>query len=399
LKYSRPTKRSAARSLSSRLLAWYDRHGRKDLPWKSGNPYHVWLSEIMLQQTQVATVIPYFKRFIARFPTIRALARADVDAVLHLWSGLGYYARARNLHRAAQVLAAECGGRVPRDFDAVAAVPGIGRSTAGAILAQAYGERHPILDGNVKRVLVRYHAIDAPLAGAAVERRLWELADQHTPRTRVADYTQAIMDLGATLCRRTQPACPRCPLHRDCAAHAEGRPETYPRPKPRKTVPVRSVRMLLIQDGRGHILLQRRPPAGIWGGLWGLPECTARDARAWCRVALGLEIETGKRWPTLRHSFSHFHLDIQPIPARLVNGSRRMMSEPKLSRTHLTCVPAGECPATEERAEAYKRKGIAPRMVGTAMENPDIVWYNCREPDERGLAAPVRRLLDQLRDI
>jgi A/G-specific adenine glycosylase len=397
LKRSRPTKRYATRSLSRRLLAWYDRHGRKDLPWKSGDSYHVWLSEIMLQQTQVATVIPYFNRFTARFPTIRALARADVDAVLHLWSGLGYYARARNLHRAAKVLMAKHGGRMPRDFEAVANLPGIGRSTAGAILAQAYGERHPILDGNVKRVLARYHAIDEPLAGVAVERRLWELADRHTPQTRVADYTQAIMDLGATLCRRAQPQCPHCPLRADCAAHAAGRPETYPHPKPHKTIPVRSVRMLMIRDGRGHILLQRRPPAGIWGGLWGLPECSAHDVRAWCRDALGLEIETGERWPTLRHSFSHFHLDIHPVPARLIDGGG-VMGEPGSSRTHLMCVRAGEHPTTNGRAGVSYPKSARPGTAGTAMESPDTIWYNCRLPDERGLAAPVRRLLDQLRD-
>lgn len=399
------------RTLAARLLRWYDRHGRKDLPWKSGDAYHVWLSEIMLQQTQVATVIPYFQRFVARLPTIRSLARADINAVLHLWSGLGYYARARNLHRAAQILTRDYGGRVPPDFEAVVSLPGIGRSTAGAILAQAYGQRHPILDGNVKRVLARYHAIAEPLQGSNVEQRLWELAEYHTPRARVADYTQAIMDIGATLCRRTQPPCARCPLRRGCAAHAEGRPETYPRPKPRNTtVPVRAVQMLLIRDEAGRILLQRRPPAGIWGGLWGLPECTTRDVRAWCRDTLGLNIEADKRWPTLRHSFSHFHLEIHPIPARLINGGARSAAgtapwtvataagEPGSSRAHLTCGRAGERPAVRGRAGAYPRKRVASGTTGTAMESTDLVWYNYRKPDERGLAAPVRRLLEQLRD-
>jgi len=337
------------------VLRWYDRHGRKDLPWKSGDPYHVWLSEIMLQQTQVATVIPYFARFTERFPTIASLARADVNAVLHQWSGLGYYARARNLHRAAQILVREHGGRIPRDFDAVASLPGIGRSTAGAILAQAYGQRHPILDGNVKRALSRYHAIDEPLAGAAIERRLWDLADHHTPSDRTADYTQAIMDFGATLCRRTQPLCIRCPVRKDCAAFAKGTPASYPRRHDRKRVPTRSVKMLLIHDERGRVLLQRRPPVGLWGGLWGLPELRARDVREWSQTTLGLDIEPQARWPRLRHSFSHFHLDIQPIPARLVRANARVV------------------------------------------ESGDMVWYNCRQPDERGLAAPVKRLLDQLR--
>jgi A/G-specific adenine glycosylase len=348
--------RATESRIGARLLRWYDRHGRKDLPWKSGDPYHVWLSEIMLQQTQVATVIPYFARFTKRFPTIASLARADVNAVLHQWSGLGYYARARNLHRAAQILVREHGGRIPRGFDTVASLPGIGRSTAGAILAQAYGQRHPILDGNVKRALARYHAIDEPLAGAAIERRLWDLADYHTPRDRTADYTQAIMDFGATLCRRTQPLCIRCPVRKDCAAFAEGTPASYPQRRDRKRVPTRSVKMLLIRDERGRVLLQRRPPVGLWGGLWGLPELRARDVREWSQATLGLDIEPQARWPRLRHSFSHFHLDIHPIPARLVRANARVV------------------------------------------ESGDMVWYNCRQPDERGLAAPVKRLLDQLRN-
>ncbi len=340
--------------IGPRLLRWYDRHGRKDLPWKSGDPYHAWLSEVMLQQTQVATVIPYFARFIKRFPTIKRLARADIDDVLHLWAGLGYYARARNLHRAAQILVEEHGGAMPHDFGAVAALPGIGRSTAGAILALSYGSRHPILDGNVKRVLARYHAIDAPLKGSAIEQQLWALTDHHTPRARVADYTQAIMDLGATLCRRGEPDCPRCPLRADCAARAAGNPEDYPRTTARKTLPTRAVQMLLIQDAKGRVLLQRRPPTGIWGGLWSLPECRARDIRAWSRSTLGLEIAPERSWAPLRHTFSHFHLDIHPVPARLLSAT-------------------------------------------AAMESADTVWYNCQRPDARGVAAPVKRLLDQLR--
>ncbi len=341
--------------IGPRLLRWYDRHGRKQLPWKSGDPYHVWLSEIMLQQTQVTTVIPYFARFVKRFPTIERLARASIDDVLHLWSGLGYYARARNLHRAARIVTNEHGGAIPREFDAVADLPGIGRSTAGAILALAYDRRHPILDGNVKRVLARYHGVDEPLKGSAIQEKLWKLAEFHTPRTRVADYTQAIMDLGATLCRRGQPECARCPLRTDCAALAAGNPEDYPRASVRKALRARSVQMLIIRDAKGRVLLQRRPPVGIWGGLWGLPECHARDVRAWCRTTLGLDIAPERAWPRLRHTFSHFHLDIRPIPARLLGGSR-------------------------------------------AMEHGETVWYNCRRPDARGVAAPVKRLLDRLRN-
>jgi A/G-specific adenine glycosylase len=364
-------------TIAPRLLRWYDHNGRKRLPWKrSGDPYHVWLSEVMLQQTQVATVIPYFERFIARFPTIAALARADVNSVLHMWTGLGYYARARNLHRAAQILCERHGGAIPRDFAAVEALPGIGRSTAGAILALAYGERHAILDGNVKRVLARYHAIDTPLRGAAIEQRLWALAERHTPRTRSADYTQAIMDLGATLCRRGEPECVRCPLARDCAGAASGDPAAYPRPASRKPLAVRAVRLLLLRDASGRVLLQRRPPSGIWGGLWSFPECAAPDVRAWCRRALGLDVTVEPTWAPLRHSFSHFHLDIHPIPARLVTTRR--------------CAPKRQ-PSAPRRASV-----TAPVPVGAVMESAETVWYNCERPDERGLAAPVKRLLEQL---
>ncbi len=237
----------------------------------------------MLQQTQVTTVIPYFERFIARFPDIQALARANLDEVLHLWTGLGYYARARNLHKAAQRIVKEHGGKFPRDFEAVTDLPGIGRSTAGAILALAFDQRHPILDGNVKRVLARYHAVDTPLNKRETEERLWQLAEKHTPRTRVADYTQAVMDLGATVCTRTKPRCTACPLRTTCHACRLGTPQDYPvRAASRKT-PVKATRMLMIRDARGRVLLTRRPPAGLWGGLWGFPECADGNARQWCR--------------------------------------------------------------------------------------------------------------------
>ena len=216
-------------SISRRLLAWYERHGRKTLPWKRRrDPYRIWVSEIMLQQTQVATVIPYFKRFVAQFPSVRSLARANLDEVLHLWTGLGYYARARNLHRAAQRIVKEHAGGFPRHYGAVADLPGTGRSTAGAILALAFGQRHPILDGNVKRVLARYHAVDKPINRRETEEHLWQLAEKHTPRARVADYTQAIMDLGAMVCTRAKPQCPCCPLRNSCRAFQLGMPQDYP---------------------------------------------------------------------------------------------------------------------------------------------------------------------------
>jgi A/G-specific adenine glycosylase len=337
------------------LLAWYDRHGRKRLPWKRRrDAYRVWVSEIMLQQTRVATVIPYYERFLARFPDVRALARAPLNRVLHLWTGLGYYARARNLHRAARQVAHDHGGRFPRDIEAVQALPGIGRSTAGAILALAFGGRHPILDGNVKRVLARYHAIAAPLNGKAAEAKAWALAEQHTPIRRVADYTQAIMDLGATVCTRAKPDCTHCPVRRGCAAAESGNPQDYPARAAKRAVPVRATAFLMLRDA-GRVLLLQRPPAGIWGGLWSFPECAPDEAARWSREHLGIEIRTEAPWPVRRHSFSHFHLDITPIPAQVMRGS------------------------------------------GTLMENAGAVWYNFRRPDARGLAAPVKKLLLELK--
>lgn len=343
-------------AFSRPLLAWYRQHGRKDLPWKqTRDPYHTWASEIMLQQTQVSTVIPYFQRFVQRFPDISTLARADLDEVLHHWTGLGYYARARNLHKAANLIVAQHGGQFPQEYEAAHALPGIGASTAAAILAFAFGQRQVILDGNVKRVLTRYHALDGWPGVRDVEKRLWALAEKHTPHTHVRDYTQAIMDLGATVCRRAQPKCSRCPVQRSCKAFAQGNPNAYPATAPRRHVPVRSVTMVMIRDDDGRVLLHRRPPAGLWGGLWGFPECTADNVSGWCRERLGLSVKLGATWPKLRHSFSHFHLDITPVTASVVRSSAKVME------------------------------------VGEA------VWYNLDDPDERGSAAPVKRLLEQLR--
>jgi A/G-specific adenine glycosylase len=347
--------RAAADRFSRRLLGWYDRHGRQTLPWKKRkDPYRIWVSEIMLQQTQVATVIPYFERFVARFPTVQALARARLDAVLHLWTGLGYYARARNLHHAAQQIVREHRGRFPCELEAVQQLPGIGRSTAGAILALAFDQRQPILDGNVKRVLCRYHTIDTPPAQRATEETLWALAEQHTPRTRVADYTQAVMDLGATLCTRTKPNCAACPVTTGCRAHAQQRADAYPVKTRRQPVPVRKTAMLLLRDARQRVLLLRRPATGLWGGLWSLPEGNAKALRRWCREQLGLAIETGRPWPVVRHGFTHFTLHITPIPAQVVGRS----------------------------ANKLKR---------------DAAWVNLAHPVARGLAAPVKKLLEQMR--
>jgi A/G-specific adenine glycosylase len=301
-------------TLASRLLAWFDAHGRRDLPWsKARTPYSVWVSEIMLQQTQVGTVIPFYLRFIERFPTLAMLAAAPLDDVLAHWSGLGYYARARNLWRAARIVMADHGGQLPTDFDALHALPGIGRSTAGAILAQALGARWPILDGNVKRVLARYHAIAGWPGLPTVARELWCHAEAHTPHERVADYTQAIMDLGATLCARSRPACTVCPLASDCAAARAGTQALYPAPRPKRERAQRQVAVLVVRDPEGRVLLERRPARGIWGGLYSLPELAAEDSpREWCARVLGAAVAAERALATIEHAFTHFDLDLMP---------------------------------------------------------------------------------------
>jgi len=304
---------------AKRLLAWFERHGRHDLPWQQDpTPYRVWVSEVMLQQTQVATVIPYYQRFMGRFPSVQLLADADEDAVLAHWSGLGYYSRARNLHRGAQIVRDEYHGEFPASLDEVTALPGIGRSTAGAILALSRGEHHAILDGNVKRVLSRYHAVEGWPGKREVEQRLWQLAEVHTPKGRSADYTQAIMDLGATLCSRSKPLCSDCPVGDDCRARAEGRVADFPGKKPRKALPQRQTVMLLITNAAGELFLQRRPSKGIWGGLWSLPEldnAAALESELLNRFGLsGASVQEGG---PLQHTFSHFQLQITPYWVQL----------------------------------------------------------------------------------
>jgi len=342
---------------NQRVLRWWDRHGRKDLPWqRQPTPYGVWVSEIMLQQTQVATVIPYFQRFISRFPDVGCLAAAAVDEVLHHWSGLGYYARARNLHKAAQIICDRHAGVFPLNLDDLMALPGIGRSTAGAILALAADQCHPILDGNVKRVLTRLYAVEGWPGNKDIENELWRLARHHTPKRRVAHYTQAIMDMGATLCTRARPSCDRCPAQDQCLAYRQRRVTDFPTPKHRGTLPIRRTQLLLVHDTTATtVLLTKRPPAGIWGGLWSLPECGVdADVGQWCRRHLGLEVHEEHRWPVLRHTFSHFHLEIQPV---VVSIDAR---------------------------------------VAAVMDGAESVWYNPRQPQQLGLAAPIQRLLNQL---
>jgi len=307
----------------------------------------------MLQQTQVATVIPYFERFMQRFPDVEALANASIDEVLHHWSGLGYYARARNLHRAARLIRDQYAGCFPLLFDQVLALPGIGRSTAGAILSLGAGQRHAILDGNVKRVLARCFAIAGWPGYSATLKQLWQLAEHCTPDGRVADYNQAMMDLGSLLCTRKKPQCPACPLATICQAHAQGSEIAYPTPKPRKTVPVRSTCMLILKNRNGEIMLEQRPPSGIWGGLWSLPECPSEaQAEQWCRDYLGLSGRLISSWPIRRHTFSHFHLDITPLEIQVAQSD-------------------------------------------VVMEAGHRLWYNPAHPDVCGLAAPVARLIKE----
>ena len=300
---------------ASRLLAWFDVAGRHDLPWQHPRtPYRVWLSEVMLQQTQVQVVIPYFERFVAALPDVASLAAAPLDDVLALWSGLGYYARARNLHAAAKVCVDVHGGELPRDIDMLVALPGIGRSTAGAILAQAWGDRFPILDGNVKRVLARMHGIEGWPGTPAIEKQLWTIAAQHLPQTRLADYVQAQMDFGATLCTRHDPACVLCPLQDECVALHEGRVAELPTPKPGKPLPERQAIMLWAEDRAGSVLLQRRPPAGIWASLWSLPEAADHEgARHWFDTHLAGDYDSASPLAAVAHGFTHYRLQIQPL--------------------------------------------------------------------------------------
>ena len=300
-----------------RLLNWFDQHGRSGLPWQSPRtPYRVWLSEIMLQQTQVTAVIPYFERFVMRFPDLATLAAADSDEVMRHWAGLGYYARARNLHAAARQVMTEHGGVFPAQFEAVQALKGIGRSTAAAILAQAFETPAAILDGNVKRVLCRWAGIEGYPGEAAINTQLWALAESLLPNTRAADYVQAQMDLGATLCTARKPACARCPLSDDCVAHRTQRIAELPTRKPRKERPHREAWLILAADEQGRVLLELRPGAGIWGGLWCPPVIAlGEDREAILRARFGVALADEESGETIEHQFTHFDLSLHPLCA------------------------------------------------------------------------------------
>ncbi len=336
-----------SKSFSSRLLAWFDRHGRHDLPWQHPRtPYRVWLAEVMLQQTQVTTVVPYFERFLARFPDWETLAAAPIDDVLALWAGLGYYARARNLHRAAKAIVHDFGGKLPRELEALNQLPGLGRSTAAAILSQAFDEPHAILDGNVKRVLARHAAIDGWPGAPAVARALWEQAEARLPKQRGADYTQAIMDLGATLCLTRQPACERCPVSADCQAFARNQTSRYPASRPRRERPLRQSRALIVENKAGAILFERRPPAGIWGGLWCLPLFEQEeDWQAGLHKRYGLKAKLVATEAILRHGFTHFDLDIEPLRVRVNAGASQVAESDERRWIKLAADPLPGIPA------------------------------------------------------
>jgi len=337
------------------VFKWFDAHGRKTLPWQENKtPYRVWVSEIMLQQTQVSTVIPYFQRFMSRFPTIEMLAKAKEDEVLHLWTGLGYYSRARNLHRSAQLIGKK---NFPDNLIDLQTLPGIGRSTAGAIMAIAFEKKAAILDGNVKRVLARLHGVmEWPGEKKTIER-LWDIAEKYMPSKRIADYTQAMMDIGATLCVRGKPRCTECPLQKYCIAYQENLTHALPKKKPARTLPIRNATFLILQK-KDFILLEKRPPTGIWGGLWSLPEIVGlspiEEVLATCKQRFRYTAKSVNFGERFRHTFSHFHLDILPVFISL-NESR-----------------------------------------GKIMEADQQIWYNLQEPNAIGLPAPVKNLLERI---
>ena len=335
-------------TFADRLVRWQVRHGRHDLPWQgTRDAYRIWLSEIMLQQTQVAAVIPYYLRFLVRFPNVAALAAAPIEAVLEAWAGLGYYARARNLHRCAQAVVNDHAGRFPDEPSRLAELPGIGRSTAAAICVFAFGVRAAILDGNVKRVLTRHFGVEGFPAQAAVDKQLWQLADSLLPPTRVEAYTQGLMDLGATVCTRANPVCNDCPMQETCVARRDGRQAELPTARPVRFLPKRETRVLVLTDGR-HVLLERRPPAGIWGGLLALPELADEAADEFARRH-GLHPQQIKELPALRHAFSHFRLTLRPYLCEVEGGTLPLGKPGQLEWLDLDKVTSAALPTPVRR--------------------------------------------------
>lgn len=352
-------------NFSQKILNWYQAHGRKDLPWQQNpNPYRVWISEIMLQQTQVTTVIPYFQRFTHTFTDITQLANAPLDQVLALWTGLGYYARARNLHQAASLICKHYQGRLPETVDELISLPGIGRSTAGAIVSLSMNKKAPILDGNVKRVLARSHCIPGWPGHSSTLKQLWQLAEYYTPEQQTQAYNQAMMDLGATVCTRSRPNCAICPLEANCQAKLSGRQAEFPHAKAKKPRPEKTVALLMIVNEAGEVLLYRRPPVGIWGGLWSLPEYPVNaPPEQFCEKSLQMRAIKLDRWDSFHHDFSHYRLHISPVKI--------------VAQTSAT--------------------GIIPIIEGIA-EAPDLNWFQPSECEHLGLATPVRKLLRLLNE-
>jgi A/G-specific adenine glycosylase len=341
-------------NFSSQIIDWQKKHGRHDLPWQNTrDPYAIWVSEIMLQQTQVSAVKGYYGRFMDRFPTILDLANADIDNVLEYWSGLGYYARARNLHEAAQQIRDHWGGQFPQNREAIQALPGIGRSTAAAIACFSFNQSEAILDGNVKRVLCRYFCIQGDPSSSSVLKELWSKSEALVPKDNIIAYTQGLMDLGASVCSRHQPACQQCPLMSTCRAFNEGMTDKLPTPKPKKSQSTRKTQMLIATYGE-DVFLQKRPPQGIWGGLWSFPEVSVQDdLMLTCSQWFGNDIHLNTSLPVYRHTFTHFILEIHPVHIRLMRH---------------------------------------PRDV----ENREGVWLNRQEALGAAIATPIRRLLLQL---
>ena len=315
------------RSFAARVIEWQKVSGRHDLPWqRTRDPYRIWLAEIMLQQTQVSAVVPYYRRFLDRFPDLASLAAAPEDDVLALWSGLGYYARARNLHSAARAIVETHAGVFPSAFDEIVALPGIGRSTAGAVAVFAFGVRHPILDGNVKRVFARAFGITGFPGEKKIETAMWARAEALLPSNNVETYTQGLMDLGAGVCTRGRPRCEVCPLHDDCVARRENRITLLPAPRPKRPLPEKSTVMLILQRER-EVLLEKRPAPGIWGGLWSFPEIAdLGDAPGALRMRFGAEVVSEGALPDVRHGFTHFALTITPALLRVTRLERRAQS-------------------------------------------------------------------------
>ncbi len=353
------------------VLTWYDKFGRKHLPWQQNKTlYGVWLSEVMLQQTQVATVIPYFERFVKTFPNLTALADAPLDEVLHLWTGLGYYARARNLHKAAQVMRDQYCGKFPTEFEQVLALPGVGRSTAGAILSSCLNAPYAILDGNVKRVLSRYFAVNGWPGEKKTEDRLWQLTGEVTPNAQVADFNQAMMDLGAMVCARSKPKCSLCPLQSNCRANAEQNWQAYPGKKPKKALPERDSYFLLLEKN-GKVALEQRENAGLWGGLYCFPQFADKEELLAYLASKG--IQQYQEWAAFRHTFSHFHLDIYPIYARFDDQTN---------------------PEDADRSD-WKKVAEKQNQYQSALLSAVKYWYDPQNPDPIGLATPVKNLLTQ----